>query len=129
MHLIGQSLDPRKSIGSPDHCTLYIGMEGTERSRTAREEAKLHDPNLTPRSPKPVEGAWQADVVVGRFLNRHRESRALQIALNGHTKASEDSDIVDKMLRADNGDIQVAVSVMSTNGDDPRELEITGTGN
>jgi hypothetical protein len=101
-------------------------MEGTERSRAAREEAKLHDANLTPRPPKPVEGAWQADVLVGHFLNRNGESRARQLALDRHTKASEDTNVVDQMLRADNGDVQVAVSVMGTNGDDPRGLEIPG---
>jgi hypothetical protein len=101
-------------------------MESIEGSPAAREEAKLHDPNLTPRAPKPGEDAWQAHVIVGRFLNRHRESRALQLALDCHAKALEDSDIVDQMLRAYNGDIQVAVSVMGTNGKDPRGLEIPG---
>jgi hypothetical protein len=56
------------------------------------------------------------------LFKRNRESRALQRSLDRYASISEDSDIVDQMLRPYDGDIQIGVSVRSPGGDDPRGL-------
>ena len=96
-------------------------MQRPERSRAAREEAELHDPDLEARAPDPLEGARQADVRLWHLFNRNREPRALQRSLDRHASVSEGSDIVDQILRPYDGDIQVGVSVMAPGGDAPAD--------
>jgi hypothetical protein len=97
-------------------------MERSNGHTAARKEAEIHDPDLAARAPDPVEGAWQADVRVWRLFNENREPRALQGSLHRHASGSEDTDIVDQMLRPDDGDIQVGVSVMGWDGKAPGRL-------
>jgi hypothetical protein len=92
MHVLGRGRDAGKSGGSPDHCTLYVGMKRSDGHTAAREEAELHDPDLTARPPNPVEGAWKADVSIGRLFNKNWELRALQLSLDRRASVSEDSD-------------------------------------
>lgn len=51
------------------------------------------------------------------MFNENRDPRALQRSLDRHAKVSEDSDRVNQMLRPYDGDIQVAVSVVGSDGD------------
>jgi hypothetical protein len=55
------------------------------------------------------------------LFNKNREPRALQRSLHRLASRSEDTDIVDQMLRPDDGNIQVAISVIGWNGDAPAD--------
>jgi hypothetical protein len=51
------------------------------------------------------------------LLDEDREPCTLECSLDRRASASEDSDIVNQVLRAYDGDIQVAVSVIGSDAD------------
>jgi hypothetical protein len=55
------------------------------------------------------------------LFDKNREPRALERSLHRRARLSEDVDIVDQMLRPDDGDIQIGVSVTGPDGDAPAD--------